>query len=63
MQRFEVMFSIYRQNELGKAAIGSSLTTNLKTTIEAPNYSQAKAMIEAQYGKNCSVHGVWPIRT
>lgn len=62
MQRYEVMFSIYRQNELGKAAIGNSLTTNLKTIIEAPNYSQAKAMIEGQYGKNCLVHGVWPVR-
>lgn len=61
MQRYEVMFSVYRQNEPGKATIGSSLTTNLKTVIEAPNYSQAKAMIEAQYGKNCSVHSVRPI--
>jgi hypothetical protein len=60
MQRFEVMFSIYRQNEPGKALIGNSLTTHLKTIIEAPNHSQAKAMIEAQYGKNCSVHSIWP---
>jgi hypothetical protein len=61
MQRFEVMFSIYRCNEFGKAAIGSSLTTNLKTVIDAPNQSQAKAMIEGQYGKNCSVHSVRPL--
>ena len=44
MQRFEVMFSIYRSNEPGKAAIGNSLTTHLKTIIEAPNLSQAKAI-------------------
>ncbi|NTV70409.1 MAG: hypothetical protein HGA71_09710 [Azonexaceae bacterium] len=58
MPLFEVRFSIYRQNEPGKATIGSSLTSGLKTTIQANNMGQARAMIEAQYGKNCSVHGI-----
>jgi hypothetical protein len=61
MQRYEVIFSVYRQNEPGKALIGSSLTTDLKTTIEARNVSQARSMIEAQYGRNCSVHAVRPL--
>jgi hypothetical protein len=61
MSQFEVTFSVYRVFEPGKATIGSSLTSGLKTTIAAQNISQARAMIEAQYGKNCSVHGVKPI--
>lgn len=61
MPLFEVTFSIYRQNEPGKATIGSTLTSSLKTTIEARNMGQARAMIEAQYGKNCSVHGIKPL--
>jgi hypothetical protein len=52
------MYSIYRIKEPGKAAIGNSLTTHLKTIIEAPNFSQAKAMIEGQYGRNCLVHSL-----
>lgn len=61
MRQFEVRFSVYRQNDPGKATIGSSLTSGLTTTIQAINMSQARAMIEAQYGKNCSVHGVKPL--
>lgn len=61
MPSFEVTFSVYRVFEPGKATIGSSLTSNMKTIISAQNFSQAKAMIEAQYGKNCSVHGVKPL--
>jgi hypothetical protein len=60
MKQFEVTFSVYRQNEPGKAIIGSSLTSNLKTTVAATTMGQAKSMIEAQYGKNCTVHGVRP---
>lgn len=58
MPLFEVRFSVYRQNEPGKATIGSSLTSGLTTTIQANNMGQARAMIEAQYGKTCSVHGI-----
>jgi len=61
MQRYEVTFSVYRVNEPGKAAIGSSLTSNLKTIVEARCLSQARAMIEAQYGRNCSVHALKPL--
>ncbi|WP_265949773.1 hypothetical protein [Dechloromonas sp. A34] len=61
MKQFEVTFSVYRQYEPGKATIGSSLTSGLKTTIQANNMGQARAMIEAQYGKNCSVHGIRPL--
>lgn len=61
MPLFEIRFSVYRQNEPGKATIGSSLTSDLTTTIQANNVSQARAMIEAQYGKNCSVYGVKPL--
>lgn len=61
MKQFEVTFSIYRQKEPGKAIIGSSLTSGLKTTIQATDMGQARAMIEAQYGKNCSVHGIKPL--
>ena len=60
MSRFEVTFSVYKVYEIGKATIGSSLTTNMKTIIEAQNISQARAMIQAQYGKTCSVHGLKP---
>lgn len=58
MPLFEVRFSVYRQNEPGKATIGSSLTSGLTTTVQANSMGQARAMIEAQYGKNCSVHGI-----
>lgn len=61
MPLFEIRFSVYRQNEPGKATIGSSLTSGLTTTIQAKNVSQARAIIEAQYGKNCSVYGVRPL--
>ena len=61
MQQYKVTFSIYRVFEPGKATIGSSLTSNMKTIIAAQNMSQARAMIEAQYGKTCSVHGVMPL--
>lgn len=61
MPMFEVKFSVYRQYETGKATIGSSLTSDLKTTIDANNMSQARAMIEAQYGKTCVVHMVKPL--
>ena len=61
MPRYEVTFSVYRVNEPGKASICSSLTSNMKTVVEARNLSQAKAMIEAQYGRNCSVHGLKPL--
>ena len=61
MSQFEVTFSVYRQNEPGKATIGSSLTSGLKTVVAAQNISQARAMIEAQYGQTCSVHGVKPL--
>lgn len=63
MPLFEVKFSVYRQYETGKATIGSSLTSDLKTTIQANNLSQARAMIDAQYGKTCVVHGIKPIST
>ena len=58
MPLFEVRFSVFRQNEPGKATIGSSLTSGLITTIQANTMGQAQAMIEAQYGKNCQVFGV-----
>ena len=61
MPRFEVTFSVYRVYEPGKATIGSSLTSNMKTIVEARNHGQAKAMIEAQFGKTCSVHGLKPL--
>ena len=61
MPQFEVTFTVYRQNEPGKATIGSSLTSSLTTTVEARNLGQARAMIEAQYGKNCTVHGFKPL--
>ena len=61
MPRYEVTFSVYRVNEPGKATIGSSLTSNMKTVVEARNLSQAKAMIEAQYGRNFSVYAVKPL--
>lgn len=61
MRQFEVTFSVYRQNEPGKAIIGSSLTSGLKTIIAATTMGQAKSMIEAQYGKNCTVHGLKPL--
>jgi hypothetical protein len=61
MSQFQVTFSVYRVFEPGKATIGSSLTSSLKTTIDARNLGQARAMIEAQYGKTCSVHGIKPI--
>ena len=61
MKQFEVTFSVYRQNEPGKATIGSSLTSGLKTIVAAANMGQARAMIEAQYGKTCSVYGVKPL--
>jgi hypothetical protein len=61
MRQFEVTFSIYRQNEPGKAIIGSSLTSGLKTTVAATTMGQARSMIEAQYGKNCTVHGLKPL--
>jgi len=61
MPQFEVSFSVDISNEPGKATIGSSLTSGLKTTIEARNLGQARAMIEAQYGKNCRVFGVKPL--
>lgn len=61
MKQFEVTFSVYRQNEPGKATIGSSLTSGLKTIVAVANMGQARSMIEAQYGKNCTVHGVRPL--
>jgi len=61
MKQFEVTFSVYRQYEPGKATIGSSLTSNLKTTVAAPTMGQARSMIEAQYGRNCTVHGLKPL--
>lgn len=61
MPLFEVRFSVYRQNEPGKATISSSLTSGLKTIVQANNVGQARAMIEAQYGKSCSVHGIRPV--
>ena len=41
MPSFEVTFSVYRVFEPGKATIGSSLTSNMKTIISAQNFSQA----------------------
>lgn len=61
MRQFEVTFSVYRQNEPGKAIIGSSLTSGLKTIVAATSMGQARSMIEAQYGKNCSVPGIKPL--
>ena len=61
MPLFEIRFSVYSQNEPGKATIGSSLTAGLTATIQATNMGQARAMIEAQNGKNCSVHGIKPL--
>lgn len=61
MRQFEVTFSVYRQNEPGKAIIGSSLTSGLKTIVAATTMGQARSMIEAQYGKNCTVHGLNPL--
>jgi IMP dehydrogenase len=43
------------------AGLRESHPHDIQMTIEAPNYSQAKAMIEGQYGKNCSVHSVRPL--
>ena len=39
MQLFEVRFSAYRQNEPGKATIGSSLTSGLTTTLDGHKVS------------------------
>ena len=61
MPQFEVTFTVYHQNEPWKATSGSSLTSSLKTTVEARNLGQARAMVEAQYGKNCTVHGFKPL--
>lgn len=61
MALYQVTFSVYRQYETGKATIGSTLTTDLKTTIDANNMGQARAMIEAQYGKTCVVYAVKPL--
>ena len=47
MKQVEVTFSAYRVFEPGKATIGSSLTSGLKTFIAAPSMGQARAMIEA----------------
>lgn len=58
MKQFEVTFSVYRQNDPGKATIGNSLTSGLKTIVVAASMGQARSMIEAQYGKNCTVHGL-----
>lgn len=61
MKQFEVTFSVYRVYEPGKATIGSTLTSGLKTIIAAQSMGQAQAMIEAQYGSTCCVHGVKPL--
>ena len=37
MPQYEVTFSVDISNEPGKATIGSSMTSSLKTTIEARN--------------------------
>ena len=58
MPLFVISFSVDRQNEPGKATIGNSRTYSLTTTIQANSMDQARAMVEAQYGKNCTVHGI-----
>lgn len=60
MARFEVTFSIFEQNEPGKASIGSTLTTNLKQIVEATNSIQARKIVEAQYGSLCRTYGASP---
>jgi hypothetical protein len=59
--QYEVTFSVFKSNEPGKASIGSSTMTNLKTVVEATSPGQARAMVEAQYGSNCKTYGARPL--
>lgn len=58
MPLFVVRFSVDRQNEPGKATIGDSRTNALTTTVQANSMDQARALIQVQYGANCTVHGI-----
>jgi len=61
MKQFEVTFSVYKSNEPGRASIRSSLFSSLKAIISAGNESQARSMIQAQYGSTCRIYGVRPV--
>jgi len=61
MRYFEVTYSVYASTEAGRATIGSSLLSSLKTTIAAENATQARSMVLAQYGSTCRVFGVRPV--
>ena len=61
MKQFEVTFSVYSCAGPGRATIGSSLLSNLKTVITAGSPTQARSMVQAQYGSNCRIFGVRPL--
>ena len=50
MHQFEVQFSVYEVNGPSRASIGVSSMQNLRTLVTANYETQARAMIEAQYG-------------
>lgn len=50
MHQFEVLFSLYEVKGPSKASIGVSSMQNIRTCVTANYESQARAMIEAQYG-------------
>lgn len=61
MQRFEVTFTLYDQFEAGKAAKANSLNANQRTVVEAFDIARARALVQAQYGKTCVIHGCRPL--
>jgi len=61
MQHFEVTFSIYKSGGPGRATIGSSLTSNLRTTVAATSATAARSMVQAQYGSACQIFAVRPL--
>ena len=58
MNQYEITFCVYKVHEPGRASIGSSLTSNLKTIVSATSETAARSLIQAQYGKLCSIYGV-----
>lgn len=59
--KFEVSFAIFEGPVLpGKAPTLSSLTSNMKQTVEAPGPGPAAAMIKSAYGAGCHVYGATP---
>lgn len=62
MQLFEINYTLgsYAGADNSGAFNTSSSSQNLRTTITAENYSQARAMIEGMYGSGVQIHSIVP---